>query len=69
MYFPTAPSVWVHVKFSDLPAASSVVPGGVTPSQPVSLRAANLSGTLPVFVTTTLYSTVCPSEPVILLVV
>ena len=49
---------------SSSPAASSVVPDGVMPSQPVSLRAPNLSGTLPVFLTMILYSTVWPSLPV-----
>ena len=52
--------MWLQVKDSSLPAASSVAPDGEMPSQPVSLRAANLSVTLPVFLTTILYSTVWP---------
>ena len=39
------------MKVSSAPAASSVAPDGVMPSQPLSLSAPNLSGTLPVFLT------------------
>ena len=53
-------SVWLQVKDSSLPTASSVAPAGVMPVQPVSLRAPNLSGRLPVFLTMILYSTVWP---------
>ena len=59
---PTA-SVLLQVKDSSAPTASSVVPEGVIPLQPLSLRAANFSGRLPVFLTTILYSTVWPALP------
>ncbi len=54
---PTA-SVWLQVKDSSLPTASSVGPEGVIPLQPVSFSALSLSGRLPVFLTVILYSTV-----------
>ena len=56
---PTA-SMWLQVKDSSAPTASSVAPDGVMPLQPVSFRAANFSGRLPVFLTMILYSTVWP---------
>ncbi len=59
---PTS-STCVQVKVSSAPTASSVVPAGVMPSQPVSFRAVNLSGTLPVFLTITWYSAVSPASP------
>ena len=59
LYGPTAASVWVQEKVVSAPGASSLAPP-VMSSQLASVRVPKLSATLPVFLTTTWYSTAWP---------